>query len=126
MLAATSGSHLRKQRAYADQSTGGSAHVVCGSRVSAVGPARCRGELSERARIGSERTEEAADSAGRVLLLRTFNQRLPRTRSRVQVLVLPRDAGVYPGVVVGRLQHDGCIPFSHLNGLRVRFRFARA
>jgi len=67
---------------------------------------------------------QADDFAGRMLLPRAFDEQLARTRSRVQVLALARDAGVHPGVVVGRLQHDGRIPFSHLNGIRVRFRFA--
>ena len=68
---------------------------------------------------------EADDFAGRVLLPRAFDQQLAHARSRAQVLALARDAGVHPGVVVGRLQHDGRIPFSHLNGLRVRFRYTQ-
>jgi HTH-type transcriptional regulator/antitoxin HigA len=32
--------------------------------------------------------------------------------------------GVHPGIVVGRLQHDKKIPPSHLNGLRVQYRWA--
>jgi addiction module HigA family antidote len=66
---------------------------------------------------------EADDFAGRMLLPRAFDEQLARTRSRLQVLALARDAGVHPGIVVGRLQHDGRIPFNHFNGLRVRFRF---
>lgn len=66
---------------------------------------------------------EADDFAGRTLLPRVFDEQLARTRSRDQVLAVAREAGVHPGVVVGRLQHDGRIPFSHLNGLRLRFRF---
>jgi HTH-type transcriptional regulator/antitoxin HigA len=67
---------------------------------------------------------EADDFAARMLLPRTFDEQLTRTRSRAQVVALAREAGVHPGIVVGRLQHDGVIPFSHLNGLRLRFRFA--
>ena len=62
---------------------------------------------------------EADDFAGRTLLPRAFDEQLARTRSRAHVLAVAREAGV----VVGRLQHDGRIPFSHLNGLRLRFRF---
>jgi HTH-type transcriptional regulator/antitoxin HigA len=73
--------------------------------------------------VGNPMEGEADDFAGRTLLPRTFDDQLARTRSRVQVVALARDAGVHPGIVVGRLQHDGRIPFSHLNGLRTRFRF---
>ena len=78
------------------------------------------------ARTDDSVEREADDFAGRVLLPRTFDQQLARAQSQAQVLALARDAGVHPGVVVGRLQHDGRIPFSHLNGLRIRFRFAQA
>jgi HTH-type transcriptional regulator / antitoxin HigA len=78
------------------------------------------------ARTDDSMEREADDFAGRVLLPRAFDQQLARTRSRAQVLALARDAGVHPGVVVGRLQHDGRIPFSYMNGLRVQFRFAQA
>ena len=77
------------------------------------------------ARNDDSMEREADDFAGRMLLPRAFDQQLAFTRSRAQVLALARDASVHPGVIVGRLQHDGCIPFSHLNGLRVRFRFAQ-
>jgi addiction module HigA family antidote len=33
-----------------------------------------------------------------------------------------RNIGIAPGIVVGRLQHDGIIPYSWLNGLKVRFQ----
>ena len=30
--------------------------------------------------------------------------------------------GIAPGIVVGRLQHDGVIPYTHCNGLKRRFK----
>lgn len=36
------------------------------------------------------------------------------------------EQGIAPGIVVGRLQHDGAIPRSHLNGLRRRITSAPA
>jgi HTH-type transcriptional regulator/antitoxin HigA len=75
------------------------------------------------ARADDTMEREADDFAGRTLLPRAFDEQLARTRSRAQVLAVAEEAGVHPGVVVGRLQHDGRIPFSHLNGLRLRFRF---
>ncbi len=32
--------------------------------------------------------------------------------------------GIAPGIVVGRLQHDGLLPFSHCNDLKVRLRWS--
>jgi HTH-type transcriptional regulator / antitoxin HigA len=32
-----------------------------------------------------------------------------------------REVGIHPSIVVGRLQHDGLLPHSHLNDLRPRF-----
>ncbi len=34
------------------------------------------------------------------------------------------EIGVHPGIVVGRLHHDKKVPPSHLNGLRVQYRWA--
>jgi HTH-type transcriptional regulator / antitoxin HigA len=36
-----------------------------------------------------------------------------------------REIGVSPGIVVGRLQHDGLLPFSHLNALKARYNWIR-
>jgi hypothetical protein len=33
--------------------------------------------------------------------------------------------GVAPGVLVGRLQHEGIVPWTHLNGLKGRLRFGQ-
>lgn len=34
--------------------------------------------------------------------------------------------GIAPGIVVGRLQHDRLLPFTHLNGLKRHFRWAKS
>ncbi|MEI6451817.1 MAG: helix-turn-helix domain-containing protein [Actinomycetes bacterium] len=34
--------------------------------------------------------------------------------------------GIAPGIVVGRLQHDGVIPYTHCNGLKRRFKWTAA
>ena len=34
-----------------------------------------------------------------------------------------KELGIAPGIVVGRLQHDGVIPYSACNGLKARFRW---
>jgi HTH-type transcriptional regulator / antitoxin HigA len=43
-------------------------------------------------------------------------QRLSETRVRV----FARQLGIAPGIVVGRLQHEGWLAHTHLNGLKVR------
>ncbi|VTR62449.1 XRE family plasmid maintenance system antidote protein [Actinobacillus pleuropneumoniae] len=34
------------------------------------------------------------------------------------------EIGIAPGIVVGRLQHDGMIPYTHLNKLKIRYTWA--
>jgi addiction module HigA family antidote len=38
-----------------------------------------------------------------------------------QVRMFSESLGIAPGIVVGRLQHDQVIPFSHLNSLKIQF-----
>jgi HTH-type transcriptional regulator/antitoxin HigA len=66
---------------------------------------------------------EADEFAGRVLLTRAFDEPLAHARSKAHVQAIANQARIHPGIIVGRLQHDGHIPYSHLNGLRVRFKF---
>ena len=46
---------------------------------------------------------------------------LPLTSSAVEAFA--DEIGVAPGIVVGRMQHEGYLPMSHLNGLKVRYRW---
>ncbi len=48
----------------------------------------------------------------------------PHRRSRQAILHFAADIGVAPGIVVGRLQHDGDLPRSHLNALRPKLAWA--
>ncbi len=41
--------------------------------------------------------------------------------SKTAVRRFAEEIGIAPGIVVGRLQHDGHVPFSHLNDLKERF-----
>ncbi|MFY9135089.1 MAG: hypothetical protein WAO51_07805 [Bacillota bacterium] len=43
--------------------------------------------------------------------------------SRNKVSAFAKSIGVAPGIVVGRLQHDGLLPYTHLNGLKVRLKW---
>jgi hypothetical protein len=40
--------------------------------------------------------------------------------SKARVQALADELGIHPGIVVGRLQHEGWLPHTHLNGLRTR------
>jgi hypothetical protein len=70
-----------------------------------------------------ERYEDEADRfAARTLIPSSYDQRLRRL-SLDQVEAFAKEVGVSPAVVVGRLQHDGRLPFSSGNALRRRLRF---
>jgi hypothetical protein len=53
-------------------------------------------------------------------------RRRPGYRTRDAVVEFSREQGIAPSIVVGRLQHDGRLPHSHLNDLRTRFAWAEA
>jgi len=44
--------------------------------------------------------------------------------TRPAIRQFARKIGVAPGIIVGRLQHDGVLPHSHFNDLKQRFRWA--
>jgi len=52
-----------------------------------------------------------------------YEQELPRLKSYAAVEQFAESIGIAPGIVVGRLQHDGIIPPSHLNRLIVRLEW---
>ena len=43
--------------------------------------------------------------------------------TRAAVLQFAEEQGIAPGIVVGSLQHEGTLPWSHLNHLKVRLRW---
>jgi HTH-type transcriptional regulator / antitoxin HigA len=74
----------------------------------------------------SMREEEEADRfAAELLLPRNaydcVRERPPQTEGEIRGLA--RKSGVHPGIVVGRLQHDGLLPYSRGNRLKIRFRW---
>jgi HTH-type transcriptional regulator/antitoxin HigA len=81
---------------------------------------------ADRPDIDNTIEHEADDFASRTLLPRTFDSRLALVRSQAEAFALAREAGVHPGIVVGRLQHDKVIPHSHFNRLRTRLVFAES
>jgi HTH-type transcriptional regulator / antitoxin HigA len=81
---------------------------------------------TDRAEADNVMEHEADDFAGRILIPRTFDTQLATIRSQAQAVALAREAGVHPGIVVGRLQHDKVIPYRYFNGLRTRLAFPEA
>jgi len=53
-------------------------------------------------------------------------RRRPDYCTKTAIVNFAREQGIAPSVVVGRLQHDGHVPHSHLNDLRSRFEWAEA
>lgn len=66
---------------------------------------------------------EANQWAGDCLIPSDISHELPELRSKAAVVDFARRIGVHPGIVVGRLQHDGLIEPSWMNDLKARFRF---
>lgn len=47
-----------------------------------------------------------------------------RPRSALEIRRFADEVGIHAGILVGMLQHEGIVPHSHLNGLKVRFDWA--
>jgi HTH-type transcriptional regulator/antitoxin HigA len=69
---------------------------------------------------------EANQWAGDCLIPRERAGDLPWLRSKATVIDFARQISVHPGIVVGRLQHDGLIEPSWMNDLKTSFRFKEA
>ena len=68
--------------------------------------------------------ERAANEfAARFLIPARHESELPGLKSAVSVVRFAARIGVHPGIVVGRLQNDKILPYSHLNGLKVKFQW---
>lgn len=80
----------------------------------------------EGASIISEQHEEEADKFARdVLIPPNHATRLSSVGySKAQAKVLAAELGVSPGILVGRLQRDGLLPWTHLNDLKVKYEWA--
>lgn len=70
--------------------------------------------------------QEANQWAGNMLIPDEDAYTLPALRSKAAVLDFANSIGVHPGIVVGRLQHDGIIEPSWMNDLKQSFRFKEA
>jgi HTH-type transcriptional regulator/antitoxin HigA len=83
----------------------------------------------EGGQIEGDKDEIEADGlAGERLIppeaLERFLEASARRFSEAQVAAFARQIGIAPGIVVGRLQHDKRLPFTHLNHLKVHLDWA--
>lgn len=71
------------------------------------------------------REQNANQFAANILIPPTLAARLSRLRSEQAVRAFAEQIGIAPGIVVGRMQCEGHVPYSHLNSLKVRLDWAR-
>jgi HTH-type transcriptional regulator / antitoxin HigA len=92
------------------------AHILCHARRSIFIEANGHGGEDE-----SEANRWAADFL--IPPTRFAELQLLRRYSKEQLRSFAADLGVAPGIVVGRLQHEGLLPHTHCNDLKQRFRW---
>jgi addiction module HigA family antidote len=85
----------------------------------------------EEAGVGHEEKEEEANRfAAEILIpgprLRRFVAGKGSRFSKASIKRFAEDLGVAPGIVVGRLQHEGLLPRTHCNGLKRRLEWAQS
>lgn len=69
--------------------------------------------------------ERAANQfAARLLIPAKYDAGLGALRSRAAVKAFAERIGIHPGIVVGRLQRDSILPYSHLNDLKAKFQWS--
>ena len=75
----------------------------------------------------TEEEERTADAFARDTLIppESYAQIAVGNKTHGSVMSFANEIGIAPGIVVGRLQKDGYLPYSQLNGLKVRYQFAK-
>lgn len=68
---------------------------------------------------------EANQWAGNWLIPEQYSDRLVELKSKASIQAFAEEIGVHPGIVVGRLQHDGFIHYSAMNYLKQKLDFVR-
>ena len=72
-----------------------------------------------------EREEKANRFAAEMLIPAVHEERLRTLRTQTAVVQFAKEIGITPGIVVGRLQREGVLPWpSPLNALKRRFTWA--
>jgi hypothetical protein len=73
-----------------------------------------------------EREERANRFAAATLIPPQHADVLEALKSKQAVVRFAKSIGISPGIVVGRLQKEGIVPYTHLNGLKQRFEWKAA
>jgi len=75
----------------------------------------------------NDHQEAEADAFARDLLIPPHEARLLKSlgRSSISIVNFASRIGVDPGIVVGRMQKEGFIPWTHLHGLKVRYKWVQ-
>ena len=71
-----------------------------------------------------EQEAEADRFAADQLIPLAAAQKLQGLRSEQEVKDAATALGIAPGIVVGRMQHEGWLPRTHLNGLKVSYHWS--
>jgi hypothetical protein len=74
--------------------------------------------------LDADKEQEADRFAADLLIPAERAKQLRSLRSPSDVTRAAAELGVAPGIVVGRMQHEGWLPHSHLNHLKVRYTWA--
>ena len=74
----------------------------------------------------TEEEERTADAFARDILIppEAYVQLVAGSKTCSSVASFADEIGIAPGIVVGRLQKDGYLPYNQLNSLKVRYQFA--
>ncbi|MGE6580370.1 HigA family addiction module antitoxin [Vreelandella aquamarina] len=92
-------------------------HIVLHSKSSSFIETDGRG-------LDDEKEQEANSFARDVLIPPKDAERLQKIRTSASaVLAFSREVGIAPGIVVGRMQKEGLIPWTHLNGMKKRYEW---
>ena len=77
----------------------------------------------EGQRLESDEEREADQIAGDYLIPKEMQTELKNLRSKMAVLEFAQKLGIHPGIVVGRMQHERVIPYTHMNALKEHYEF---
>ncbi|NEP19335.1 MAG: ImmA/IrrE family metallo-endopeptidase, partial [Leptolyngbya sp. SIO4C1] len=83
-------------------------------------------EWDGRGTLQSKQEEEANAWSRELLIPLQYDAELSRLRSKNAVVEFANQIGIHPGIVVGRLQHDGLIEPTWMNGLKMSFSFEKS
>ena len=73
--------------------------------------------------MDEEHEAEADRFASDQLIPPAAAQKLQGLRSENEVKAAAKALGIAPGIVVGRMHHEGWLPHTHLKGLKVSYRW---